>query len=328
MPCVPSRTGDMPALYLTEDDVCRLVGMDVALDAVRRAFRALGEERAENIPRRRVVASGVMLHNMHAAAEYIGVVGAKIYTTTKAAAIFHVLLYEAASGELLAMIEADHLGRLRTAAASGVATELMARPEAHSVGLFGTGRQARTQLEAVCAVRRVSRVDVFSRDADRCAAFADEMSRRLDVEVAPAVVPDLAVMEKDIVITATASKVPVFDGRLIGEGTHLNIIGSNFLRKTEIDIETVRRADTIVCDSIEACQLEAGDFVAAIEAGILNWENVHELAAVVTGTATNRARPDDVTLFKSVGLAIEDVALGYEVYQRAREADVGRAMPG
>ncbi|HEX6984143.1 MAG TPA: ornithine cyclodeaminase family protein [Planctomycetaceae bacterium] len=317
----------MPALYLTEDDVCRLVDMNVALDAVRRAFRALGEGQAENAPRRRVAAPGAMLHNMHAAAAYLGVVGAKVYTTTRAAALFHVLLYDAASGRPLALIEADHLGRLRTGAASGVATELMARPGARTVGLFGTGRQARTQLEAVCAVRRVSRVDVFGRDADRCAAFADEMSRRLGVEVAPALRPDLAVMEKDIVVTATNSTTPVFDGRLIGEGTHLNVIGSNFLRKAEIDVETVRRADIVVCDSVEACRLEAGDFVAAIEAGVKSWENMQDLAAVATGAATNRARPEDVTLFKSVGLAIEDVALGHEVYRRARDAGVGRELP-
>src|SRR5690606_15666482 len=134
-------------------------------------------------------------------------------------------LYDAQSAELLALIEADHLGRLRTGAASGVATELMARPDAASVGLFGTGRQARTQLQAVCAVRRISRVDVFSRNADRCATFAEEMSRSLGVEVVPALTPDLAVMEKDIVITATSSKTPVFDGRLIADGTHLNVIG-------------------------------------------------------------------------------------------------------
>jgi ornithine cyclodeaminase/alanine dehydrogenase-like protein (mu-crystallin family) len=317
----------MPALYLTEDEVCRLVDMSVALDAVRGAFRALGEGTAENVPRQRATAPGLIVHNMHAAAGYLGVAGAKIYVTTKAVAEFHVLLYHATSGRMLAMIEADHLGRLRTGAASGVATEQMARPDSTTMGLFGTGRQATTQLEAMCAVRRISRVDVFSRDADRCAAFADEMSRRLGIEVAPALRPDMAVMEKDIVVTATSAKTPLFDGNLLTEGVHLNVIGSNFLRKSEIDVTTVRRADVIVCDSVEACRSEAGDFVASIEAGVMSWENVHDLSAVVTGNATGRATPDDVTLFKSVGLAIEDVALGYEVYQRARNAGVGRELP-
>ena len=317
----------MPALYLTEADVRHLVDMRTAIESVRRAFEALGEGQAENMPRRRVAAPGLILHNMHAAAGYLGVAGAKVYSTTRAAAVFHLLLYDAAGGRLLAMIEADHLGRLRTGAASGVATELMARPEASTVGLFGTGRQAQTQLEAVCAVRRVSRVDVFGRDADRCAEFADEMAGSLGVEVAPALRPDLAVMEKDVVITATSAKTPLFDARLLGDGTHLNVIGSNFLHKAEIDVETVRRADVIVCDSIDACRLEAGDFVAAIEAGVTCYENMHELADVVAGRAPGRARTEDVTLFKSVGLAIEDVALGHEVLRRARAAGIGQELP-
>jgi ornithine cyclodeaminase/alanine dehydrogenase-like protein (mu-crystallin family) len=321
------RKSVMPALYLTEADVCHLADLRTALDAVRGAFVALGEGTAENVPRRRASTPTAMLHNMHAAAEYLGVVGAKIYATTKQGMQFHVLLYDATTGALIAMIEADHLGRLRTGAASGVATELMARPDAHSVGLFGTGRQAKTQLEAVCAVRRITKVEVFSRNADRCALFAEEMSNSLRTEVVPAMRPDMAVMEKDIVITATSAKTPLFDGRLIGEGTHLNVVGSNFLRKAEIDVETVRRADIVVCDSIEACRLEAGDFVAACEAGVKCYENMHDLAAVVTGQATGRAMPQDVTLFKSVGLAIEDVALGHEIVRRAREAGVGREFP-
>jgi ornithine cyclodeaminase/alanine dehydrogenase-like protein (mu-crystallin family) len=317
----------MPALYLTEADVCHLADMRTALDAVRSAFAALGEGTAENVPRRRASTPTAMLHGMHAAAGYLNVVGAKIYATTRKGMQFHVLLYDATTGELVAMIEADHLGRLRTGAASGVATELMARPNASTVGLFGTGRQARTQLEAVCAVRRIKRVDVFSRNAERCAMFADEMSQSLRTEVVPAMTPELAVMEKDIVITATSAKVPVFEGRFVGDGTHLNVVGSNFLSKAEIDADTVRRSDIIVCDSIEACKLEAGDFVAACEAGVTCYENMQELAAVVTGQATGRAKAEDVTLFKSVGLAIEDVALGYEVLRRAKEAAVGRPLP-
>ncbi len=133
-------------------------------------------------------------------------------------------------------------------------------------------------------------------------------------------------MEKDIVITATSAKTPVFEGRFVADGTHLNVVGSNFLSKAEIDADAVRRADIIVCDSIEACKLEAGDFVAACEAGVTCYENMHDLAAVVTGQATGRGKAEDVTLFKSVGLAIEDVALGHEVLRRAREAGLGRPL--
>jgi ornithine cyclodeaminase/alanine dehydrogenase-like protein (mu-crystallin family) len=318
----------MATIYLTEDEVQELVDMQDALEAVEGAFRALGEGTAENVPRRRAGAPGVVLHGMHAAAGYLGVVGAKLYATTRAAAQFHVLLYDAATAELLAVIEGDYLGRLRTGAASGVATKYMARPDAAAVGLFGTGKQALTQLEAVCAVRTVSRVDVYSRNADKRAAFAALMSLALGVEVAPAGRPEEAVEGKDIVITATSAKTPLFDGRLIGEGTHLNVIGSNWLTKAEVDVETIRRADLIVCDSVEACRIEAGDLAPAVEAGVTGWERMRDLSAVVTGAAPGRSRSEDVTLFKSVGLAIEDVALGDEILRRAREAGAGREMPG
>lgn len=316
----------MAAIYITEDDVRRLVDMHAALEAVEGAFRALGEGTAENVPRRRAGAPGVMLHGMHAAAGYLGVIGAKLYATTRAAARFHVLLYDAATAELLAMIEGDHLGRLRTGAASGVATKYLARPDARTVGLFGTGKQAWTQLEAVCAVRDISQVEVYSRDEQRRTAFAEELSRSLGVEVVPAARPEEAVTRKDIVVTATSAKTPLFDGRLVGRGTHLNVIGSNWLTKAEVDVETVRRADLIACDSVEACRIEAGDLAPAVEAGVTGWERMRDLSAVVTGAAPGRSRPEDVTLFKSVGLATEDVALGYEVLQRALDVTVGRMI--
>ena len=317
----------MPALFLTEDDVTRLLDMRAALDAMEQAFRALADGIAENVPRQRATAPGFLLHNMHAAAEYLSVAGAKVYSTTKAGARFHLLLYSTVTGELRAVIEADQLGRLRTGAVSGVATDLMARPDAHSVGLFGTGRQARTQLDAVTKVRPINRVEVYSRNAERCAAFAQEMSESLGIEVSPALRSDLAAIEKDIVITATSAKGPVFDGRQLSEGTHLNVVGSNFLRKAEIDVETVRRAEIIVCDDIAACRNEAGDFVAAIEAGMTDWPLMQNLADVVAGRATGRGKAEDITLFKSVGLAIEDVALGEEVLRRAIEFGFGQELP-
>jgi len=139
--------------------------------------------------------------------------------------------------------------------------------------------------------------------------------------------PELAAAEKDLVICATTSKTPVFDGRVLDEGTHVNAVGSNFAMKAEIDVTTIRRAETIVCDSIEQCQLEAGDFRVALEEGVTDWRLMHELADVVTGRQTGRARVEDVTLFKSVGLAIEDVAVAAGVYERAREQGLGTPLP-
>lgn len=317
----------MPALFLTEDDVRELVDMEAAVEVIEELFRQWGTGQAANTPRVRTSSPGITLHSMAGVATYLGVIGWKQYSTTRAGAVFHVGLYDSVRGDLLAMIEANYLGQLRTGAASGVATEFMARPDARYVGLFGTGLQARTQLKAICTVRRIEQVAVYSRDPERRAKFADEMTEYCATKVVPARSPEEAAAEKDIVITATTSRTPVFDGRCLSDGTHLNVVGSNYPIKSEIDVATVRRADAIICDSIEQCRIEAGDFVEAIESGVTDWRLMHDLAEVVTGRETGRAHPEQVTLFKSVGLAIEDVALGAHILQKARDQGLGRALP-
>jgi alanine dehydrogenase len=316
----------MSAIYLKEDDVRELLDVETAIQVLEAVFRQLAEEKAVNVPRTRARAPGITLHTMSAAAEYLGFVGWKAYTTTRAKARFHVGLYAAESGELVALIEADYLGQLRTGAASGVATEYMARPDAKTVGVFGAGKQARTQLKAMTTVRRIERAEVYSRDAERREQFAREMSEYCGTQVVPVHSPEEAAAEKDIVICATTSEVALFEGRVLDPGTHLNVVGSNYLTKTEIDVETVRRADTIVCDSIEACRREAGDFVEALEAGVTDWQLMRELAGVVAGQETGRALPEHITLFKSVGLAIEDVALAAKLLERAQDEKVGQSL--
>lgn len=315
------------ALYLTEDDVRDVIDMETSINVVEAAFQALADGKAENVPRRRAKASGIMLHAMSAAAEYLGYVGWKVYTTTAHGARFHVGIYRVDTGELEALIEANYLGQLRTGAASGVATEFMARPDSRIVGLLGSGLQARTQLKAVCTVRQIERVEVYSRSAERCVQFAEEMSEYCLTQVIPVHSPDIAAAEKDIVICATSSKAPVFDGRVLEPGTHLNVMGSNHLGKAEIDVATVQQADHIVCDSIEACKIEAGDFVQALDQGVTDWRLMHDLADVVAGRQTGRATPEDVTLFKSVGLAIEDVALAAKILECAQADKLGKPLP-
>lgn len=317
----------MPALFLTEDHVRELLDMPAAIEVVEELFRQVADGRAKNVPRARVLGGKTMLHTMSGVCEYLNIGGWKAYTTTRDKARFLVGLYDLSTGETLAVIEADALGQLRTGAASGVATEFLARPDAKVVGLFGAGLQARTQLKAVCAVRRIERVEVYCRDAARREAFAAEMSEFCATRVVPAHAPDDAAAEKDIVICATSSKTPLFDGRVLDEGTHLNVIGSNFLSKAEVDVTTIQRADRIVCDSLVQCRLEAGDFVPAIEAGVTDWSLMQELSGIVSGHQTGRALPENITLFKSVGLAIEDVALGAKVLQLAQEANLGQSLP-
>ena len=317
----------MSTLFLTEDDVRELMDMEASIEVVEESFRQLAEGQAVNVPRARAIAPGIVLHTMSGAAEYLGLAGWKAYSSTKQGLCFHVAVYNITDGEMVALIQANYLGQLRTGAASGVATEYMARPDAKVVGMFGSGLQARTQLKAVCTVRRIERAEVYSPNEERCAKFADEMTEYCGTDVVPVRVPDQAAAEKDVVICASKSNTPVFDGRVLDEGTHLNVMGSNFLAKTEIDVTTVRRADRIVCDSIEQCKLEAGDFTQALEDGVTDWQLMNELADVVAGRETGRARPEDITLFKSVGLGLEDVAMAAEIVRRARQEGLGQTMP-
>ena len=316
----------MSTLFLTEADVQRLLDMRTAITAVEEMFRRLAAGEAMNVPRVRAKAQGFVLHSMSAAADSLGLASLKCYSTTAAGARFHLHLYELGTGRLLAIMEANHLGQVRTGAASGVAAGYLAAPEAAELGLFGTGFQAQTQLEALAVARPIKRAFVYGRDEQRREAFAEQMSQRLEIEVVPVDRPQEAVEDLPIVITATGSREPVFDGAALAEGALVCAMGSNWLSKAEIDTTVVRRADHIVCDSVDACRLEAGDFVAALEKGIFDWSRAVNLADVVTGRVAVHRR-ERITLFKSVGLAIEDLAVAAVIWQAAQRQGIGVELP-
>ena len=316
----------MSVLYLTEDEVRGLLTMDAALTAVEAAFRKISLDEAENVPRRRCQTDHVMLHVLPAAAKTLGAVGLKAYTTSRHGAKFTVILFDPKTGGMSAILEADHLGRVRTGAASGVATRLLARPDASTVGLFGAGNQARTQLEAVCKVRKISRVSVYSRDEAKRAAFAAEMAGVCGTEVVPVGTPEEAARGQDIVITATSSREPVLKGEWLADGCHVNLIGSNFLTKTEADVDVFRRAALVTVDSKEQARLEAGDFVAGLREGVLTWASITEFAHVLVGRYPGRPSAEAVTVFKSLGLGVEDVAVAAKVVEAARKQGVGKEL--
>ncbi len=316
----------MPLLYLTEADVARVLTMDLALDAVSAAFRKLALEEAVNNPRQRCQTDHVMLHVLPAAAKTLGALGFKAYTTSKAGAQFHVTLFDPKQGGITAIIEADVLGQYRTGAASGVATKKLARADASTVGLFGTGKQARTQLLAVCKVRPIKKAFVYGRDAERRKAFSAQLEKETGVEVVPVEKPEEAAKGLDIVITATAAREPVLLGEWVSEGQHLNVIGSNMNTKTETDAEVFRRTRVVTVDSKDQAKMEAGDFVEPLKVGALQWGNVLELAPMLVGRYPGRESPQDVTLFKSLGLGIEDIALAVKVVELAKQQGLGKQL--
>ena len=314
----------MPILLLNEQEVQQLLTMEMALEAVETGFRKLGLDEAQNTSRARCQTDHVVLHFMSAAAKTLGIAGYKAYTTSRKGANFQVGLFDGKTGELTALLQADYLGQMRTGAASGVATKYLARPESSSIGLFGAGKQARTQLLAVCKVRTIQQVSVYSRNEENRRRFCAEMAPLCGCSVEPVSRPEEAATNKDIVITATSSREPVLFGDWLSDGAHLNIIGSNYLAKSEIDVAVVRRARTIIVDSKDQAQIEAGDFHQARDQGVLQWGSMRELGELVAGRAPGRQQPSDITLFKSLGLAIEDIATAAMVVAKAKEAKVGR----
>jgi ornithine cyclodeaminase/alanine dehydrogenase-like protein (mu-crystallin family) len=314
------------ALLLREQDVEKLLDMDTAIAAVEEVLRDQAEGQATNRSRFRVATPASQLHVMAAGDKRLGVTGLKAYTASRKGARFLVLLYDAENGDMLAMIEADRLGQMRTGAASGVATRCLARANADTVGIYGTGWQAESQLVAVCAVRKIRSIKAYGRNAERRSAFAQKMTRMLQVEVEPAENPEDAAHGQSIIITATSAREPVLKGEWIDPGTHLNVVGSNFLSKAEVDVETIKRASIIAVDSIEGSKLEAGDLMPAIERGVISWESVTELGRIVSGRDPGRTSEDGITLFKSNGIALEDISTALRVYNLARQRGVGEEI--
>jgi ornithine cyclodeaminase/alanine dehydrogenase len=316
-------------LWISEEDVGRLLTMDACIGAVEAVLRDLAAGAAANRPRARATIKGATLHVLPAASTALGRMAVKVYATSRGRARFVVLLFDAATSGLLAVIEADRLGQLRTGAATGCATRLLARPDAAVLGIIGTGWQARTQVQAIARVRRLDEVRAFGRDRGRLIDFCGEIARTTGVPVRPAATAEAAARGAGIVVTATSAAAPVLEGAWLSPGTHVNAIGSNRADRHEIDAAVVARADLIVCDSVEQARLEAGELMqpGAARDGAAPLDRAVELAAVLAGTHPGRADARAITLFKSLGLGIEDLAAASHVYDRAVKAGAGQPLP-
>ena len=316
------------ALLLSETDVRALLTMPLALEAVETAFRRLASGAAILQSRQRLhVPHASYLHYMAAGDGEGGYIGLKIYTSSREGLRFLVPLFHAKTGDLVALIEADYLGQMRTGAASGVATQYLARQDACSAGIVGTGLQARTQLEAIVAVRKLQWARAFGRDATRRETFAREMTERLRVPVHAVASAEEAVRDADIIIAATTASEPVIEGRWLRAGVHINAIGANFANKRELDEEAVRRANVIVADSREQSKMEAGDLIYAFRDDPARWNSVREFAEIIAGRTPGRTDAGQITLFKSNGIAIEDIVVAGRLYELARERGIGREIP-
>ena len=306
-------------LYLKESDVVEFLDMPSCIQALRDAFAAEAKGQANIVPRTRWPFGSVRLNVMGGGDRASKRFALKSY----GAGSFHVLLYAEDKG-LLAIIEANALGAIRTGAASAVATEKMAKPGAGRVALVGTGRQARTQALALKAIGMLSELAVAARDRAKLEAFCGQIAKELGAPVRAAASVESAVKGADIVVTATGSAEPVIKGAWLGSGTHVNAIGANAANRREVDADCVLKASLLVTDHIEQAKTEAAEFIDLAKTGVFDWARVKPLHQIVTGPPVKRDGKGH-TLFKSLGVGLEDVAAASVVYDRAMAS--GRFKP-
>jgi alanine dehydrogenase len=307
-------------LYLTEAEVAELLTPADAVEAIEACFRRMAAGSVENRPRYRLRLESGSLAVMAAADLELGYAGAKVYAGFGDGARFAVLLFRADSPELVAVIDADKLGQLRTGAASAVAARHLAKNGARSLGLIGCGWQAESQLAAIrVALPELERVVAYCRTEEHLRTFCEEQ----DVEPGESH-SDAA--ECDVVVTVTNSPDPVLRGEWLRAGALVCAVGANDGRRRELDNVVLERAAFVCCDSLEDAKLESADLIEPVESGVLDWLEVHELQEVVAEELAGRQSQEDIVVFKSNGLAVWDVAVAAAVVERARAAGVGRDL--
>lgn len=316
-------------LLLSEDDVAVLLSMPEAINAVEAAFASQAAGAASNHPRARFFLPRGVLHHLAAALPARSVMGTKTYTTFGGKTRFWVQLFSSETGDLLALIEADTLGQIRTGAATGVAAKFLAQNDAAVATLLGTGRQAQTQAEALAtALPGLRAIRAWGRDASRRLEFCRAMTERLGIPVTPADSPEQALNDAPVVVCATSAREPILRGASLSPGTFVAAVGANRLSAREIDEETVARASVVVVDDLAQARVEAAELIAAHEKRLFAWERARSLAAVVAGNVPGRTSAAEITLFKSLGVALEDIAVAAVVYEKARAQKRGREMEG
>lgn len=313
--------------YLREMDVERLLTMPLALEMVEKALRDRSLGRAVDVPRVRAHIPAGTLHMMEAAAPELKLIGFKAYYATGKGTRYFVQMFGTESGRLEAIIEGSYIGLMRTGAASGVATRYLARKEAAVVGMIGAGKQAIGQLEAVCNVRPIREARVYSRNPERARKFCGDMTARLNIAMRAVTSVEEAVRGADVINLVTKAVTPVLPGEWLEPGQHINAAGSNSLIRRELDEAAVRRCAVVAVDARGTARNECGDLLPLVEKGFLDWNTLPELGEVILGRSPGRTANDEITLYESQGMAVQDIYVGASLLGLAREQGIGVELP-
>ncbi|RMF18182.1 MAG: ornithine cyclodeaminase family protein [Candidatus Dadabacteria bacterium] len=315
------------ALYLTEADVQHVIDMPQTIDAVEQITIAQSTGRAWLVPRERLRMPKGMLHTMSAAWPERGYFAHKAYASIAGSIRFRVLLYDYDTGAIRAWIEGNRLGQLRTGAATAVAARRLLPPDPSTWALFGTGLQAEGQLEAMLAIGRPQQLRVFGRNADRRNDFAVLAAEQWEIDVVPAETPEACIDGANVVITATTSRNPVFDGSRLQTGSFVAAVGANMLIRRELDGKALRAIDRIIVDDIDTAKKESGMLLTPIEAGFMRWQDVATLPDLLAGRTPARRDDRETLCFHSLGSATWDLAAAIVAYENALEAGLGLELP-
>ena len=315
------------ATFLSENDVKQLLTVTMALEAVESAHCDLANGLAQDTPRARTRLPQTVLHMLQGALPAQGVIGYKAYTTNRSGNRFLVHLFDAASGLLEAIIEANYLGMVRTGAASAVAAKYLARPECKVAGIFGSGWQAEGHVRAICATLPLQQVKICGRQPEKLNSFCARLQEITGVEMVPTLSPEVTVRGSDLIGTVTTAVSPLFDAEWLEPGMHINAAGSNALIRQELSEAAVRRCAFVCVDSVPTALAEAGDLLPLLEKGRLHSRQMVELGDVMIGRHPGRQCASEITLFESQGMAIQDLALGVRLLAAARERGLGVSLP-
>ena len=318
----------MGAIYIDEATASKILNMDNALNLVEESFTTYAQGKSFNMTRQRMRIRKGALHMLPGAVPYKNVIGFKAYTSFRAGLIFKVHLYDAENGNPLAIVDANEIGRLRTGAATGIATKYMAKKESNTAFIFGGGFQAEAQLEAVYKTSNIKKAFVTTRKIENAQAFADKMSKSLGIEIIPTQNIENDLPQADIIITITTAVKPLFEHTMLNpNGVHINGAGSNALIRAEVPEKTIEAAEVLAVDSKDVAAIECGDILPSLEKGRLHWNEIVELGEITAGFRKGRITENGITIFQSQGMGLQDIMCAEFIYRKAVAENLGIMLP-
>ncbi len=313
-------------VYLSDSDVRSLVSVDDAFAVTDDLFKDAAQGHVDNHPTTELNVPKGFFRLKAGTALGLDVYGFKAYGGVARAGRYLVFVYTMSTGVLEGIVEARFLTEIRTGAVSAVGTKYLANPGGGTLGIIGTGREARAQLTAMHHVRPLTNVKAYSRSTEKRETYAKEMTERLGVEVTAVATAEEAIRGMDLVVTITSTSEPVLYGAWLAEGCHVSAVGATTPERCELDVECFERAAVVAVEHMPQAMAELGEIQEAVKQGRFSWDRVNELGDIIGGKAKGRTAPNQITIFDTVGVGTEDVAIASYALKKARDTGMGTTL--